>query len=125
MASSVLRVMFMHFPKRLAAIRKERNLTQQQMAQTIGIHVSQYKRYEAGASQPTLEVFRKITLALNVSADELLFESNERGPGDHENLRLQFEAVAQLDSKEQAVVMELIDGMLLKHDAKRWLQARS
>ena len=114
----------MHFPKRLAAIRKERQLTQQQMAQTIGIHVSQYKRYEAGTSQPTLEVFRNITLALNVSADELLFEHNERGPGDHEGLRLQFEAVAQLDPKEQAVVMELIDGMLLKHDAKRWMQAR-
>ncbi len=115
----------MHFPKQLAAIRKTRGLTQQHMADKIGIHVSQYKRYEAGASQPTLEVFRKITLALNVSADELLFESNERGPKENESLRLQFEAVSQLDPKERAVIMELIDGMLLKHDAKRWMQERN
>ena len=114
----------MHFPKQLATIRKERGLTQQQMAETIGIHVSQYKRYEAGTSQPTLDVFRKITLALNVSADELLFDKEERGPSKNESLRLQFEAVEQLEDKDRAVIMELIDGMLLKHDAKRWMQAR-
>jgi len=113
----------MHFPKRLAALRKARGLTQQQMADKIGIHVSQYKRYELGTSQPTLEVFRKTVLAMNVSADSLLFEAEERGPGD-EDLKLQFEAVSQLSPEEKAVVMELIDGMLLKHDAKKWMQAR-
>ncbi len=115
----------MYFPKRLVAIRKQQGLTQQQMADKIGIHVSQYKRYEAGSSQPTLEVFRKITLALNVSADSLLFDNEERGPGEDQSLRLRFEAVSQLEPKERAIVMELIDGMLLKHDAKRWMQARS
>ena len=124
MANSVLRVIFMYFPKRLAAIRKQKGLTQQQMADTIGIHVSQYKRYEAGNSQPTLEVFRKITLALNASADSLLFEDDERGPSKNDSLRLQFEAVSKLEPEERAVVMELIDGMLLKHDAKRWMQVR-
>lgn len=114
----------MHFPEKIAVIRKQQGLTQQQMADKIGIHVSQYKRYESGSSQPTLEVFRKITLALNVSADSLLFEEEERGPGENENLRLQFEAVSQLEPKERAVIMELIDGMLLKSDAKRWMQTR-
>ncbi len=113
----------MHFPKRLAQLRKERGLTQQQMADTIGLHVSQYKRYEAGTSQPTLEVFRKMVLALSVSADTLLFEADERGPQE-EALKLQFEAVSRLDDQEKAVVMELIDGMLLKHDARKWMQAR-
>jgi len=93
------------------------------MADKIGLHVSQYKRYEAGTSQPTLEVFRKTVLALNASADTLLFEVNERGPHEYA-LKLQFEAVSQLDTKEKAVIMELIDGMLLKHDAKRWMQVR-
>jgi len=39
-------------------------------------------------------------------------------------LQLQFEAVSQLEAKDKAVIMALIDGMLLKHDAKRWMQAR-
>lgn len=111
--------LFMHFPKRLAAIRRNRGLTQQQMADLGGVHVSQYKRYEGGASQPTIEVFQRIVLALNVSADALLFEEGERGPQD-DRLRLQFEAVSKLDGKEREAVQTLIDGVLLMHDAKRY-----
>lgn len=109
----------MAFPQQLAALRKEKGLTQQVMADELGIHVSQLKRYEKGTSQPTLDVFRKIVLALNVSADKLLFD-NERGPDD--DLRFHFEAVAKLNSEEKKVIKELIEGMLLKHDAKRWTQ---
>ncbi len=107
----------MSFPKHLSVLRKEKGFTQQAMAAKLGIHVSQLKRYEKGTSQPTLDVFRKIVLALSVSADSLLFE-NKRGPG--EDLHLLFEAVSKLDGEEKMVIRELIEGMLLKHDAKRW-----
>ncbi|HEP8760200.1 TPA: helix-turn-helix transcriptional regulator [Pseudomonas aeruginosa] len=46
----------MSFPQRLAALRKERGLTQQQMADTIGVHISQLRRYEGNTTQPTIEV---------------------------------------------------------------------
>lgn len=124
MPNVILKWMFMNFPKRLSIIRKKRGLTQQAMANTAGIHVSQYKRYEAGASQPTLDVYRKMILALNVSSDMMLFDENERGPVNDEDLLLQFEAVSKLDSREKEIVKELIDGILLKHDAKRWSQPR-
>ena len=113
-----LLVLPMSFPDRLAAMRKERGFTQQKMADKIGMHISQLKRYESGASQPTIEVFRRIALALNVSADMLLFEENERGPD--ERLKLQFEAVSQLDEKEREVVETMIAGVLHLSDAKRW-----
>jgi transcriptional regulator with XRE-family HTH domain len=108
----------MDFPKRLFSLRKERNLTQQALADKIGIHLSQLKRYEAGSSQPTLEVLRKLAVALSVSADVLLFDSSEREP--NEDFRLQFEAAARLDTDEKIILKALIDGLLLKHDAKRW-----
>jgi transcriptional regulator with XRE-family HTH domain len=110
----------MSFPERLAALRKERGFTQQQMADKIGMHVSQLKRYEAGSSQPTIEVFRRIALALSVSADMLLFEADERGP--EERLKLQFEAVSHLDEKEREAVETVIASVLHMHDAKRWTQ---
>jgi transcriptional regulator with XRE-family HTH domain len=119
MIHPMLAQLFMHFPKRLAEIRKERGLTQQQMADQAGVHVSQYKRYEAGSSQPTIEVFQRVVLALNVSADALLFEDDERGPKDT-RLRLQFEAVGKLSPKEREAIQTLIDGVLLMHDAKRY-----
>lgn len=121
MATAITFVLPMSFPERLAALRKERAFTQQQMADKIGMHVSQLKRYESGASQPTIEVFRRIALALNVSADMLLFEAEERGPDEH--LKLQFEAVSKLDEKEREAVETMIAGVLHMHDAKRWTQA--
>ena len=121
MATATTFVLPMSFPERLAALRKEHGFTQQQMADKIGMHVSQLKRYESGASQPTIEVFRRIALALNVSADMLLFEAEERGPD--ERLKLQFEAVSKLDEKEREAVETMIAGVLHMHDAKRWTQA--
>lgn len=92
------------------------------MADKIGMHVSQYKRYESGASQPTIDVFRRIALALNVSADMLLFEPGERDPDDR--LKLQFEAIAHLDEKEREAVETVIASILHMHDAKRWTMKR-
>ena len=65
----------MSFSKRLTSVRKERGLTQQQISELMGIHLSQVKRYESGDTQPSLDVLRKIALALNISADTLLFDA--------------------------------------------------
>ncbi len=108
----------MLFPKQLATIRKKRGYTQQVLADKINIHVTQIKRYEAGTAQPTLETFRNIVLALNVSADKMLFDKDERGPD--EELRLQFEAISKFDADEKKTIKEVLEGLILKHEAKRW-----
>jgi transcriptional regulator with XRE-family HTH domain len=94
------------FPQRVAALRKKKGLTQQ------------LKRYEGGSSQPTLDVIRNLAKALGVSSDQLLFGESERGPGD--DLKLQFEAVSRFNAEEKKVVRSLLEGMILKHEARRW-----
>lgn len=106
------------FHERLAALRKQRGLTQQALADRIGGHVQQLKRYEAGSSQPTLNVIRKIATALSVSSDQLLFGKDERGPDD--DLRLQFEAISRFDEEEKRVVRSVLESMILKHEVRRW-----
>jgi transcriptional regulator with XRE-family HTH domain len=105
----------MSFSKRLAAVRKSRNLTQAQVSEITGIHLSQVKKYESGESQPSLDVLRKITLALHISADELLFDQEERGPSD--DFRLQFEAISKFSGEDKKVAKELLDILILKHTA--------
>ena len=107
----------MDFSERLGALRRERSLTQQALAETVGIHVSQMRRYEAGQSQPTLDVIRKLAVALSVSADLLVFDKDERGPDD--DLRLQFEAVGRLDPNDRNLVREVLDSIISRHDARR------
>lgn len=106
------------FPRRLSLLRKQRNLTQQSLADMVGLGITQMKRYEAGTSQPTLEVIRKLSQALRVSADELLFGKAERGPD--EDLRLQFEAISRFNEEEKKVVRSVLEGLLLTHEARRW-----
>ncbi len=61
-------------------------------------------------------------MALRVSADALLFEEDERGPGDA--MRLQFEALSRLDNRELEVVREVLEGLLIKHDAEQWMRGK-
>lgn len=111
----------MAFPERLAALRRDRGLTQQALAERVGIHVTLLRRYEAGRTQPGLDGLRRLAVALNISADVLLFEESERGPD--ETLRLQFEAASRLGPDDQRLVKELIEGLLLKREVKRWASA--
>ena len=109
-----------NFPEHLARLRKERGLTQPQLAEKIGLHVAQIRRYEAGTSQPTLDVIRSLAVALGVSADELLFAKDERGPDD--DLKLQFEAVSRFTTEEKHIVKSVLQGMILQHEARRWAE---
>lgn len=106
------------FPQRLAALRKQRSLTQIALAELAGCGIIQLKRYEPGASQPTLDVTRRLARALRTSADELAFGEGERGPDA--DLCLQFEALASFDREEKKTARVLLEGLILKHEAQRW-----
>ena len=112
-ALSPIALLNMEFPERLAALRKERGLTQQALADQVGIAVLQVRRYEGGTSQPTLGVIRRLAIALGVSADMLVFDESERGPSD--SLRYQFETIARLPEQEQDVVRGVLDALIVKN----------
>ncbi|OCQ51385.1 transcriptional repressor DicA [Photorhabdus australis subsp. thailandensis] len=117
------RVISMDFGKRLATLRKDRKLTQAALAEKVGCHVTMIRRYEADEVQPTLEIIRKLSRALSVSADTLVFDENERNPD--EELRLQFEAISQFTPEEKEVARVLLESLILKHDANRFARNNS
>jgi len=108
----------MSIQQRLTSLRREHDLTQQQMADAIGVHVNLVRRYEAGATQPSLVALKKIAVAMSVTIDSLVFDEEERGPDDQ--LRLQLEAISHLSPEEKQVVKELLDGMIIKYQSRKW-----
>lgn len=74
--------------------------------------------YEAGTNQPTLDVLRALAIALAVTTDDLVFNEDERGPAD-DTLRMHLAALDQLDPDERATIRALIEGALLRHQARR------
>jgi transcriptional regulator with XRE-family HTH domain len=105
------------FGQRLSHARRQQRLTQQVVADRAGVHVTNIRRYEAGKAAPTVHILRNLATALHVSADTLLFDPGERGPGD--DLALRLEALSRLDDDEKAAVFALIESMLLRHEARR------
>jgi len=103
---------------RLITLRKERNLTQLEIADKVSLHVNQIRRYEAGNAQPSLEALKKIALAMNITIDSLVFDDGERDPD--EDLRLQFEALSQFSPEEKKIAKAVIESLILKHDASRF-----
>ena len=63
MAPTVIAIEDMSFPERLASLRKEQGLTQQALAERVGVHVTQLRRDEAGTAQPTFDVVRRIAIS--------------------------------------------------------------
>ncbi len=119
MATTVLTWLLpMNFSTRLVQIRKSQGLTQQALADAAGLHINQIRRYETGSAQPTLEGLIKLAKSLHVSLDELVFNENERGPGNR--MKLLFEAVERLNEDEQSIIRELLEGMIVKYEARRW-----
>ena len=58
----------MEFPERLTALRKECALTQQALADQVGVHMLQILHDEDGTSQPTLDVIKRLAETLCVRA---------------------------------------------------------
>lgn len=109
----------MDLSARLIALRKQQGLSQQAMAEAVGLHVNQIKRYEAGTAQPSLDGLKKLAVALHVTTDSLLFGESERGPD--EGLLLQFEAISQFDEEDRDLARGVLEGLILKHQAKQSL----
>ena len=64
------------FSAKIKEIRKERKLTQKQMAELLGTTERNYQYYESGAREPNLETFVEISDILNVSTDYLIGRSD-------------------------------------------------
>ncbi len=57
--------------RRLRALRRLKRLTQQELAEEIGISVSLLSSIERGSKYPRLELLKKISRVLNVPLEEM------------------------------------------------------
>ena len=70
----------MYVLPRIREIRKEKGLSQIQVARKIGMEQTQYSRYERGENEIKVNVLIDICKALNVSSDYLLELSDDPTP---------------------------------------------
>ena len=105
------------FGRRLAALRKERGLTQIQLAEAIGSNQRLLSYYENVADHPPAAVIAGLARALRVSADELLGLKPlrlDRRKEDPEARRLwkKFQQVMRLPEKDRRAVIRLVNSLV-------------
>lgn len=64
------------FTNRLVQLRKKRGLTQQQIADEIGVNRGSYSNWEKGKREPNFETLLKLASILNTTTSYLLGESD-------------------------------------------------
>ena len=96
--------------KRIKAARESAGLTQEQLAESIGVSTIHISTIERGAKPPKLETFIKIANVLKVSSDQLLqdcLDSALTAQANHLSCRLD-----ELPEKEQKCLLSALESFL-------------
>lgn len=112
----------MEFGERLSNIRKEKKMSQQELAKKVGIHANVLGRYERGEARPFIEMGVKLAQALGVSADYLL--GNTELEIDSDTLK-KIEEIAKLPEENRKQLLQVIDYFILGYKAKETLGVAS
>lgn len=102
------------FGNRVAQLRKERDLSRDELGEKVGTSGAIVGRYERGDMKPSIEIAAKIAEALDVSLDFLMGLSSELVKDKKMVIRL--EDIKKLPEKERDKIFEYID--LIVRDVK-------
>ena len=102
--------------ERLARIRKERGLTQKELAERLGIAQPIVSNYERGELRLHGELLLQLTRVLAVSADELLgIEKPARSPTvRNRQLLRRLQEIDRLPKRDQQALLRTMDAFLAK-----------
>lgn len=89
---------------RISERRKELNLTQEKLAERMGVSLQTISCIELGKKAIRPENLANLCLHLNVSADYVLY-----GKRDEEQMNDIISRLSQLSSEEYAIVQSLVD----------------
>jgi transcriptional regulator with XRE-family HTH domain len=112
--SAVERAFFERLGTRVAELRRSQDITQVEMAVTLGVSQQTINSYEVGRRRIPVSALPTLARSLGVSLDELLGEDDaaakKRGPAP--KLQQQIERIQRLPRTKQRFVMEMIDTVL-------------
>jgi transcriptional regulator with XRE-family HTH domain len=103
--------------QRIIQLRKQKELSQTDLAKIAGISYAQIGRYETKGAQPPAEVLKKIANALDTTTDYLINgATDEKAKSTLKDAELlqQFKAVEQMDDDDKNIIKKLIDAFITK-----------
>ena len=103
--------------ERIIQLRKQKNLSQQELADKIGASRTIIGNYERNANTPSIEVLLKLAKVFDVSVDFLIWEG-ELASYDKAVLK-RMEDIKRLDPDTQKHLFFLIDNVIQNFKTKK------
>jgi transcriptional regulator with XRE-family HTH domain len=106
-------------------IREEKGFTQQQIAELVNMHRSNYSKIESGQREISIEALHTIARHFGLTLDELVnFEGNVPAEVTIEDKSLleQVKLIQQLEPDEKSMVFKMVDALLTKKKFKDFFQ---
>lgn len=117
-----------HFGLRLATARRNTGMTQAELANKAGVHISHVQRIEAGTSQPTVDILKRLAESLKISLDQLVFdrptEAAQRRLTDSELIE-QFAAIENFSDRDKEAIKTILHAMIVKQRVEAAVQERA
>lgn len=109
------------FGERLYALRQQAGLSQQQLADRLGISQRAYAHWERNPVALRPDQLLGVAEALNVSVEELVGNSasKKRGTGPAGRMRQLFEAASKLPRSKQQKIAAVVEAFIVAQDANR------
>lgn len=101
----------MDVAERIKRIRKEKGLSQQEVADKLSMNRVQYNRIETGKSDPTMNILQRIANVLDIDVVEF-FEAKNNGTEVHtinEPLLQKVRLLEELDEVQKNSICNMID----------------
>jgi len=99
----------MSFGKRLIEVRKEKGLSQEDLATLIGTKGPAIGRYERGTAKPTIEVAIRLANALDISLDYLVGKVDTALDAAALN---RLKDIAKLSEEDRQFILRAVDGLI-------------
>jgi len=111
-----------NFGERLLTARKDKAISQQELAKLAKVHFTNIGKYEREDAMPSADVLNRIAKALEVSPYFLLngnMDDKARNTIKDSELLLQFKKVEQLPNDKKLLVKEFLDAFIFKANVQQ------
>ncbi len=100
------------FGKRMAALRKERKMTQEELAKLLCTSISVIVRYERDEMTPSIDVAKNISNHLNTTLGYLLGETDKADLFKDPIMLQRLAELDKMESSEKSHILHVLDGFI-------------
>ena len=111
----------MKFGEKITKLKKDRKISQIELANTTGISRDAISKYERGDVSPSVEYAKRIANALGVSLDYLVSDNEQEDDLDPEAVK-RVKEIQTLPDSEKDKIFSVIDALIRDYKTKKAYQ---